>query len=240
MHDFRARLFAFTVAGLGLLLLALSPTSLGAASPYPPNTVVSTYVDPRYCGGAITVVTDGDGNLIDVCAGNGQRVYPDAVPYGTPGFNGYVPAYGNGYAPVFNGSIPYAPGYGGTTFGPTGNGAVIRQYNDGNSNCPNGDVTQTLDGFFCTANGQPAVSNNSIPTYNGGYIPTYNNGYVPAFNGTAPYTPGYGGTVYGTAGNGAVIRQYNDGNSNCPNGDVTQTLSGFFCTANGQPAFRVR
>jgi hypothetical protein len=240
MHGSRPRRLAFTVSGLGLLLLALAATPLGAASPYPPNTVVNSYVDLRYCGGTITVVSDSGGNLIDVCSDTGQRIFPVAAAYGAPGFNGYPPAYNSGYSPVFNGNAPNVPGYDGTVYGTAGNGAIIRQYNDGNSNCPNGDVTQTVSGFFCTANGQPAASNGGVLTYNTGYAPVFNNGYVPTFNGTVPYAPGYAGTAYGTAGNGAVIRQYNDGNSNCPNGDVTQTASGFFCAANGQPAFRVR
>lgn len=240
MHASRARYFAVPAIALGLLLLAFVPAAVGAASPYPPNTVVSTYVDLRYCGGTITVETDGGGNLIDVCGNTGQRVYPDAGPYGAPGYNGgYAPVFNGGYAPVFNGSAPFAPGYGSAAYGPAGGGSVIRQYTDNNSNCPNGDVTQTIGGFYCTANGQPAVSNNSVTTVNNGYFPPFNTGYAPAFNGNVPYAPGYTGTAYGTAGNGAVVRQYTDNNSNCPNGDVTQTVGGFYCTANGQPAFRV-
>ena len=34
-------------------------------------------------------------------------------------------------------------------------------------------------------------------------------------------------------------QQYTDNNSNCPNGAVTQTAAGYFCTATGTPAFRV-
>src|SRR5438270_7066265 len=127
MHGSRPRRLAFTVTGLGLLLLMLASTPLGAASPYPPNTVVSTYVDQRYCGGTITVISDSGGNLIDVCSDTGQRVYPVAVPYAGPGYNGYAPA--------FNGTVPYTPGYGSAVYGTAGNGAVVRQYNDGNSNC---------------------------------------------------------------------------------------------------------
>ena len=45
-----------------------------SASGYAPNTVVSTYYDPRY--GVVSVQTDATGNLIDVNAATGQRIYP--------------------------------------------------------------------------------------------------------------------------------------------------------------------
>jgi len=156
------------------------------------------------------------GNLFDVCAATGQRIDPTA--YAVPGYNyGYAPGYGAGIIP------PYTTGGVIPAYGFVGNTGIIRQYNDSNSNCPNGDVTQTTSGFFCTANGQPAASSLSFPAFTNGY---------------APYAPGFNGAAYGTVGNGSIIRQYNDSNSNCPNGDVTQTTSGFFCTVNGQPAFR--
>jgi hypothetical protein len=221
MHGSRARFLVPIVTGLGLLLLALIPAAVGAASPYPPNTVVSTYYDARYCGGPISVVSDSGGNLIDVCTATGVRIDPSA-PYGVPGFNyGYLPGSGVGAIPPYATNTGFVP----PVYNAGGNAAIIRQYNDGNSNCPNGDVTETLSGFFCTANGQPASSNGFIPAFNGGFVPPYGNGYIPP--------------VYGQTGAGNVIRQYNDGRSNCPNGDVTETVGGFFCTANGQPAFRV-
>ncbi len=46
---------------------------------YPPNTVVSTYFDPRY--GIVSVVTDASGVLIDVDA-VGRRIYPIYPDYG--------------------------------------------------------------------------------------------------------------------------------------------------------------
>ena len=45
-----------------------------SASGYAPNTVVSTYYDPRY--GTVSVQTDATGNLIDVNAATGQRIFP--------------------------------------------------------------------------------------------------------------------------------------------------------------------
>jgi len=45
------------------------------------NTVVSTYIDPRYCGGVVSIVTDSGGNLINVCP-NGQRVFPVFPDFG--------------------------------------------------------------------------------------------------------------------------------------------------------------
>jgi len=230
MHRFRSRRFVPAVAAVGLLLLllALVPATVGAASPYPPNTVVSNSFDPRFCGdGRVSVVSDQGGNLVDVCTATGQRIDPSA--YAVPGYNyGSAPVYNSGAVPpITSGFLPTVNnGYTNAIYGPAGNGSVIRQYNDGNSNCPNGDVTQTFSGFFCTATGQPAASSLS-----------FNSGYAPY----TPYAPAYGGNgAFGTVGSGTVIRQYNDGNSNCPNGDVTQTLSGFFCTANGAPALRVR
>lgn len=227
MSRSRTSRFALAVLGLALPLLPLIPATVGAASPYPPNTVVSTYFDARFCGdGQISVVSDSGGNLVDICAATGQRIDPGA--YAAPGYGyGYAPGYGTGsVAPVYGGAV---------------NGQVIRRYTDGNANCPGGDVTQTVAGFYCTANGQPAASSLSYPALNGGYVPTATSGFVPT------YTPGgvpaynYGnapGYSYGYNG-AAALRQYTDDRSNCPNGEVTETASGFYCTTNGQPAFRV-
>jgi len=68
-------------------------------SGYPPNAVISSYFDPRYCGnGAVSVVTDAGGALIDICTSTGQRIlpiYPDFSPYG--GFGGGYSPYSFGY-----------------------------------------------------------------------------------------------------------------------------------------------
>lgn len=64
-------------------------------SGYPPNTVISTYFDPRY--GIVSVVTDSSGVLIDVNA-VGQRIYPIYPDYGP--VNGY---YAGGSYPLYLG-----------------------------------------------------------------------------------------------------------------------------------------
>jgi hypothetical protein len=117
--------------GLALGLLALiGGASASAASPYPPNTVISTYVDPRY--GVVSVVTDQWGNLININAATGQRIYPVFADYGYgggylgPGYvNGYYgyytqPAYVNGYYPY----LGYYP-FSGSTGIYTGNYTVV-------------------------------------------------------------------------------------------------------------------
>lgn len=151
------------VASLALALFVLVPAAkVGAASGYPPNALISTYFDPRYCGnGAVSVVTDAGGSLINVCTSTGQRILPIYPDYG-------YGAYGYGYAapyvaPTYNantyGYNTYATSaYNYGTYATTANAGVVRQYTDANTNCPNGDVTQTVSGYFCTTNGVPAFS----------------------------------------------------------------------------------
>jgi hypothetical protein len=116
----RTALLGALVLALGLFAL-IGGAAASAASPYPPNTVISTYVDPRY--GVVSVVTDQWGNLINVNAATGQRIYPVYADYGPWG--GYVaPNYVNGYygyngvyvQPNYvNGAYPYygySPYYG--------------------------------------------------------------------------------------------------------------------------------
>jgi hypothetical protein len=98
-------------AGLALVLLALVGSTASAASPYPPNTVINTYVDPRY--GAVSVVTDQWGNLININAATGQRIYPAYadIPYAyTPGYYGYTPYAYAGYYPSYT-HYPYTAQY---------------------------------------------------------------------------------------------------------------------------------
>ncbi|MDQ6603496.1 MAG: hypothetical protein M3176_17645 [Chloroflexota bacterium] len=57
-------------------------TTTNTGTGIPGNAVVSTYVDPRYCNGVVSVVTDASGNLIDVCPATGQRIFPVFPDYG--------------------------------------------------------------------------------------------------------------------------------------------------------------
>ncbi|MGI8858269.1 MAG: hypothetical protein ACR2JW_21210 [Thermomicrobiales bacterium] len=155
----RRRLLA-AATGLTMLILTLTVPAIavGAQSAYPPNTVVSTYFDARY--GEVSVATDASGNLIDINAVTGQRIYPYA-DYTSAYTNAYLaPAYRNGYvAPSY-----VAPNYGSATAYSYANPAAYngstayRQYTDNNSNCANGQVTQTASGYYCTATGTPAFS----------------------------------------------------------------------------------
>jgi hypothetical protein len=91
--------------------VAYSPTTGTSATGYPPNTVISTYFDPRY--GVVSVVTDGSGNLIDINAATGQRIYPFYPDYGY-GY-GYGYGYTNGVNGLYSGNVynAYSPwGYG--------------------------------------------------------------------------------------------------------------------------------
>src|SRR5206468_3592255 len=104
------------------------------------------------------------------CTSTGQRF--DPTVYGATGYNyGYTPGYTPGYIP--GGVAP--------VYGAVGNAPVIRQYTDNNANCPNGDVTETTAGFYCTANGQPATSSLSTPIFNGGFVPTTATGFLPSY-----------------------------------------------------------
>lgn len=93
-----------------------------ANSGYPPNTVISTYYDPRY--GIVSVVTDATGNLIDVNAA-GQRFYP-------------LPDYGYGAGYIAGN---YLGGY-------VGNPAFINgNVCNGLYGCPNG-FYNGFNGFY--------------------------------------------------------------------------------------------
>jgi len=61
---------------------ATTSTATTTTTGIPGNAVVSTYVDPRYCDGLVSVVTDSSGHLIDVCTTTGQRIYPVFPDYG--------------------------------------------------------------------------------------------------------------------------------------------------------------
>ena len=139
----RRRPFIVAAGFMLLILTFILPGMVGAQSVYPPNTVVSTYFDARY--GEVSVVTDASGNLIDVNAATGQRIYPVYTDYASAYVNGYVaPAYVNANTFGYSGISAY-------------NGsAIYRQYTDNNSNCTDGQVTQTASGYYCTTTGTPA------------------------------------------------------------------------------------
>ena len=137
------------VAGLALLLLTIliPATAVGAQTAYPPNVVLSTYFDARY--GEVSVITDASGNVIDINAATGQRIYPVYPDYAS-GAAYTVPSY---TVPAYAGANSY--GYSSTSVYGAGN-YVVRQYTDTNSNCTNGAVTQTVSGYYCTGTGTPA------------------------------------------------------------------------------------
>jgi hypothetical protein len=170
----RARRLIVVAAGLAMLVLTLLPTAtVGAQSGFPPNTVVSTYFDPRY--GKISVVTDATGNLIDVNALTGQRIYPDYVaglPFLTPAdASGYLAVAGipGDFAPAGTPAYVFPPG--GTQVG------NVIYYND-NRFCGDGKIMDVIgQGYFCQ-NGGPLVTNGYVPIFDFPYPAT--NGYVPA------------------------------------------------------------
>jgi hypothetical protein len=151
-----ARRLLGAATGLAMLALALvlPGMAVGAQAAYPPNTVVSTYFDARY--GPVSVVTDASGNLIDINAATGQRIYPVYADY-TPAYTGayLAPDYTNASVVPSYLSANY---YGATSATAYTSAAVYRQYTDSNSNCADGQVTQTASGYYCTNTGTPAFS----------------------------------------------------------------------------------
>lgn len=130
-------------ASFALFLIMLVPTvTVGAQTAYPPNIVISTYYDARY--GAVSVVSDASGNLIDVNAATGQRIYPVYADYAS-GVAYPVPVYTSANSYNYYGASAYSIG-----------NAILRQYTDNNSNCTSGQVTLTASGYYCTATGTPA------------------------------------------------------------------------------------
>jgi hypothetical protein len=109
-------------AALALFVVGVSHShAVGAQSPYPPNTVISTYFDPRYCNGVVSVATDQYGNLIDICTVTGQRIYPVYPDYGyaTPYYN--APAY-------VNANVYYNGAYGVPNYIYANNGCAVGNY----------------------------------------------------------------------------------------------------------------
>jgi hypothetical protein len=92
---------------------------------------------------------------------------------GYPGYAGYFPGYAGYYG--YGYAYGYAPS------------VAYRQYTDNRTNCPDGQVTQTPGGYFCTNYGVPAlVTNNTGVVYAGGVYPGYA-GYYPGYAGYYPY-----------------------------------------------------
>ncbi len=98
-------------------------TAPNVNSGYAANTVVSTYFDPRYCNGIVSVVTDQYGNLIDVCAATGQRIFPVFPDFG------FAPAFVNPNV-FFNGAFPNGC--------PAGNFSCLNAFPNG---CPAGNFS---------------------------------------------------------------------------------------------------
>lgn len=136
-----------------------APAVTTSASGYAPNTVVSSYYDPRY--GPVSVVTDATGNLIDINSATGQRIYPYAPDYGYGYVGGsYFGANYIGSNIAYNGGYNY--GYLNNNVYPAGGTAVggVVYYND-NRFCGDGKVAFVPGrGYYCQ-NGGPLVTNGS-------------------------------------------------------------------------------
>ncbi len=175
------------VAALALCVLAVSHSSaVGAQSAYPPNTAVSTYFDPRYCDGLVSVVTDQYGNLIDVCTTTGQRIYPVYLDYG----NGYAGAFYN--APNYVNSNVYNRYYNG--FNPI--------YVNPNNICQSGNFSACYNGF----NPNYINPNNPCPSGNftacfGGNFSYFTNPFFFGYTGVVPTNV----TVIAPGGNAIAV-----------------------------------
>jgi len=173
------------VAPVGTTTTTTTAT-MPSASGFPANTVVSTYIDPRYCNGLVSVVTDGSGNLIDVCTATGQRIIPVFPDFGfgagfvSPAFVNSNLAFNgtffNGNAFVnpnlaFNGNFFNGTNctfFGNCTAAFPANSTVVGGvvfYND-NRFCGDGKIAFVPGrGYFCQ-NGGPLVTNNTATTVN--------------------------------------------------------------------------
>lgn len=177
--------------------MATTNTSTG----YPANTVVSTYVDPRYCNGIVSVVTDSSGNLIDVCAATGQRIYPLFPDYG----------YGIGFGAGF-----IAPNYVNGAFLPPGttNGIVC----NGVYGCPlgGGFIGTTnvnyLNGNYCAFFGNCTAAFPAGGTVVGGIV--YYNDNRFCGDGKIAFVPGRG---YFCQNGGPLVTNNNVTTVNCGN-----------------------
>jgi hypothetical protein len=176
---------------------AVAAPATTSTTGYPPNTVISTYADPRYCGGVVSVVTDSSGNLIDVCPGTGQRIapiYPDYVNGFAPGFLGANYLNGN---IAFNGNFNYLNGNvctvnfncGAFNTFPAGGTVVggVVYYND-NRFCGDGKIAFVPGrGYFCQ-NGGPLMPN-GVTTVNCGNFFLNGCGIWRGYEADAPAAP---------------------------------------------------
>jgi hypothetical protein len=113
-------------------------------------------------------------------AAAGARSTPvDAAVWCGGVYTTYCPLVG--YASYYPGYV----GYNGYGYAPY---VAYRQYTDNRTNCPNGQVTQTPGGYFCTNYGVQAfvVNGNAPLVYAGGFYPGYA-GYYPGYRGYYPY-----------------------------------------------------
>lgn len=140
----------------------------------PGNAVVSTYVDPRYCNGLVSVVTDSSGTLIDVCTATGQRIYPVFPDYGYgAGFVGSNFIGSNFVGANFVNGTYLAPG---TANGITCNGVYGCPF--GGGFVGNGNFNGNFNGNYLNGNNCGFFNNcNTFPagaTYAGGNTFLYN------------------------------------------------------------------
>lgn len=100
----------------------------------------------------------------------------DAAVWCNGQYTNYCPLVGTYY----NGTVAYNPFYYNGVYNAGMYAYAYRQYTDNRTNCPDGQVTQTPGGYFCTNYGVPAyVVNGNMPyVYAGGYYPYANYGVV--------------------------------------------------------------
>jgi len=149
-------------------------TTTNTTTGIPGNAVVSTYVDPRYCNGLVSVVTDSSGHLIDVCTTTGQRIYPVFPDYGFgAGFVGSNFIGSNFVGANFVNGTFIAPG---TANGITCNGVYGCPF--GGGFVGNGNFGNGFNGINANfVNGFNGFNGNTFPagaTYVGGNTFLYN------------------------------------------------------------------
>jgi hypothetical protein len=187
---------------VGTTTTATGTTTTTSSTGYPPNTVVSTYFDARYCNGLVSVVTDSSGHLIDVCTVTGQRIYPVFPDYGYGA--GFVGANYLGANYLSGGFI--APG---TANGITCNGLYGCPF--GGGFIGNGNLNYNyLNGNICSVN-----NCNAFPaggTVVGGVV--YYNDNRFCSDGKIAFVPGQG---YFCQNGGPLVTNNSTTTVNCSN-----------------------